>query len=114
MLNAGCSSNPKTKVAFDSFKKPLLVTTRIYSTESLRTCFELSVLTNTQERASLMCHSDYYAIQYDSHVIVEILKLEVEKFKCLVSPVIVFERKRKGAAMAFGMLVKFFSDPQVQ
>ncbi|ENN97677.1 MULTISPECIES: hypothetical protein [Pseudoalteromonas] len=81
VLNVGSSNNPKIKVAFDSFEKLLLVTTRIYSTESPRTYFELSVLTNTQKRVTLMCHSDYYAIQYDSDVLAEILKLEVESLE---------------------------------
>ena len=53
VLYVGSSNNPKTKVAFDSFEKLMFVTTRIYSTESSMTCFELSVLTNDQKRIVL-------------------------------------------------------------
>lgn len=81
VLNVGSSNSPKTKVAFDSFEKLLLVTTRIYSTESPLTCFELSVLTNNQKRVVLMYHSDYHQIQNDSDVLAEILGLEVESLE---------------------------------
>jgi len=81
VLNVGSLNNPKTKVAFDSFEKLLFVTTRIYSTESSMTCFELSVLTNDQKRIVLMYHADYYAIKDDSEVLAEILGLEVESLE---------------------------------
>ncbi len=81
VLNVGSSNNPKTKLAFDSFKKLLLVTTRIYTTEKPLTCHELSVLTNNQKRVALMYHSDYHEIQNDSNVLAEILGLEVESLE---------------------------------
>ena len=81
VLYIGSSNNPKTKVAFDSFEKLMFVTTRIYSTESSMTCFELSVLTNDQKRIVLMYHGDYNAIQDDSDVLAEILGLEVESLE---------------------------------
>lgn len=81
VLYVGSSNNPKTKVAFDSFEKLMFVTTRIYSTESSMTCFELSVLTNDQKRIVLMYHGDYNAIQDDSDVLAEILGLEVESLE---------------------------------
>lgn len=81
VLNVGSLNSPKTKVAFDSFEKLLFVTTRIYSTESSMTCFELSVLTNDQKRIVLMYHADYYAIKDDSEVLAEILGLEVESLE---------------------------------
>ena len=81
VLNVGSSNNPKTKLAFDSFKKLLLVTTRIYTTEKPLTCHELSVLTNDQKRVALMYHGDYHEIQNDSSVLAKILGLEVESLE---------------------------------
>ena len=81
MLNVGSSNNPKTKLAFDSFKKLLLVTTRIYTTEKPLTCHELSVLTNNQKRIALIYHGDYYAIQNDSDILAKILGLEVDNLE---------------------------------
>lgn len=81
VLNVGSLNSPKTKVAFDSFEKLLFVTTRIYSTKSPLTCFELSVLTNNRKRVVLMYHGDYHKIQNDSDVLAEILGLEVESLE---------------------------------
>ena len=80
-LNVGSSHSPKTKVAFDSFEKLLLVTHRIYTSSGSLTCHELSVLTNNQKRIALMYHGDYYAIQDDSDILAKILGLEVDNLE---------------------------------
>ena len=81
MLNIGSFNNPKTKVAFDSFEKLLLVTTQIYTSERSLTCHVLSILTTNQTRIVLMFHGDYYAIQDDSDILAKILGLEVDSLE---------------------------------
>lgn len=81
VLNIGSLNNPKATVAFDSFEKLLLVTTRIYTSGTQRTYHELSILTSNQTRIALMFHGDYYAIQGDSDILAKILGLEVDSLE---------------------------------